>query len=124
MIFYLLLNQNIEGNEYKYPVTLENVIVGRSFESVEIESQKKLINFVYDRWQKDDIEKSKKLRQICKESGIHDTINLIDNRIIMLVNLFQYYNSNATPPSPYNNSIWYDTVLICEQILNKKVSLF
>ena len=124
MIFYFLLNQKISGKEYKYPIELKNVVVGRKFEDIKIENQKDLINFVYDRWQKDDIEKSKKIDQICKESGIHDTINLIDDRTIMLISLFQYYNSNTTPSAPYNNSIWFDTVLICEQIFNKKISLF
>ena len=123
MIFLLSL-KGVKGKELTFPIKLDKIIEGRAFVEKEFNNKDELIDFVYARSKEDETEKEKKLDQICLEIGLHDTVNLIDQRSISLVKIYKYYNSNTTPSATYNYKIWFDTVLICEQFFNKKISLF
>ena len=60
----------------------------------------------------DPINEGKKLKQICYELGLDDTANLLDERTIQLMQLYEFYKS---APHLIEKTIFMDTVVILNQ---------
>ena len=67
------------------------------------------------------LNKDKKLSQIIDELGLYDTRTLMDTRTENIITNFMYYRSNATPIAPFDNKVWFDSVLILESKVNQRV---
>jgi len=59
------------------------------------------------------------LSQILDELGLYDTYTIMDKRTSNIISNFMYYKSNATPPAPFNNLVWFSSVQILDGILNR-----
>ena len=87
---------------------------GIKSESVTVQNESDLfglINNVLD----DPIKQKAKTSELFNSIGLFDTNTILDDRTIALMNLYTYYNSNATPSAPFENLIWFDAVTILEQ---------
>ena len=104
----------LRGEKLSFPVTLET-IQGFNKVSVTFDTLEDLIEQI-DTEVKSEINKDKKLSQICEELGLWDTITLLDARTTDLLTMYNYYSSNATPPAPFDSQIWLETVILMDKL--------
>ena len=80
-------------------------------ETIYIKDRDELIQVITDELN-DGLNEQKKLEQICLEVGLHDTINLIDERTLQLMELYEGYK-NA--PHLIDKKIFLEIVMILNQ---------
>lgn len=109
------------GNMKDYPLYLDipteaenNGIKYLKYKRRKISNEKELHKIV-DEYLSDAIHKKKELKVSLGELGI-EPIMLLDERTLKLLELYDYYSSNATPPAPFDNQVWFDTVSLMERL--------
>lgn len=110
----LEMGEGIKGDRFSYPLTLE-LVKGRQYDHVTIKNQDELFDIVDDHISNN---KGKKFKQVLVDLGIKDnTINLVDERTLRLMQLYKFYNNPSTPtPDFWDTQVWYDTVTIHEEL--------
>ena len=115
----LLTDGKLIGERLEFPITLKR-IDGLSSKTISVKTLDDLLDLITEE-EEQLINKDKKISNILEDLGLHDTNTLADSRTINLINNFMYYKSSATPSAPFDNKIWFDTVLHLEPILNSQV---
>ncbi|MFA5773001.1 MAG: hypothetical protein WC974_09750 [Thermoplasmata archaeon] len=83
--------------------------IGR--EPITINSLDELLDLVSEELE-DGFNEGKKLSQICLELGIKDTMNLLDERTVQLIELQEHY---VNAPHMIDNMIFFDANRILNQ---------
>jgi len=78
---------------------------------ITVENLDELIEVVSEQLE-DGFNEGKKLSQICLELGIKDTVNLLDERTLQLIELQEHY---ANAPHMIDNMIFFDANRILNQ---------
>ena len=100
----------LKGKRLDYPFVIKKV-EGIKEERITVGSLDQLIEII-SKEMADGFSKDKKLSQICEEVGLFDTLTLLDEQTAYLMAEYNYYSNSATPPAPYDDDVWFDTVSI------------
>jgi len=115
----LMMDKGLQGESLPFPITLK-AVDGLSSIKVTYNNLDDLIKAISVEQVK-LLNKDKKLSQIIDELGLYDTRTLMDTRTENIITNFMYYRSNATPIAPFDNKVWFDSVLILESKVNQRV---
>ena len=83
-----------------------------SYSEFIINSQEELVEYVSNKIDENE-GTNKQLTDILNEAGIQDTVNLIDDRTIQLLKLYEFYKNN---PSQLDYGIFFNIVLLLNPI--------
>ena len=98
-----------------YPLHIRSVH-GLSHLNRVLKNEAELVSAIYEELNKDH-NKGKKLEQIvCEEFGFLNTMILVDEFSMFLINEYEYYKSTASGQCPYDYAIWRDAVILFEQL--------
>ena len=113
------MDGGLRGTVYEYPITLEaHDETGRGYIRKEIKHQDELFDIIDDHIENN---RGKKLQQVLLDLGIKDPINLIDDRTLKLLQLYNFYSSNTTPvPKFWDTQVWFDVVTLNEELKGAK----
>ena len=99
---------------YEYPKVFDTVDeTGRQYNKIEIKHQDQLFDMIENHIEDN---KGKKFPQVLADLGIKDTVNVVDNRTLALLQLYKFFSHSSTgTPDFWDTQIWYDVVTISEE---------
>ena len=116
----------LKGTLKDFPVKVEQITLQvegnqRSFVPVkyEIKDHKELFEIIEH--EQEGLKKvDKKLHHIIQDLGI-DTIQVCDRRTLSILENYLYYSSPATGPAPFDSKLWFESVLMLNNILTPRM---
>ena len=105
----------LKGEKKEFPLTLQSY-----YEKITYDTQQELIDSVAEEFEsrqksKKESESNETIRisDVCWYFGLEDTINLIDERTLDLLQKFQFYKYS---PHLIDNPVWYQAYLILDKL--------
>ena len=115
----------MKGGVDKFPIKYtykETIRTGNEIRTIReeriLETSDDLINLISSKIDEPTSQK-KKLTEIFQETGIENTMLILDHRTIQIFENFLFYEDN--PSKAFDNKVWFDSVIILKPLFKMRL---